>query len=145
MSAPYLNKGSMMSITRWLSATALVCCLAACGGSDSKDYNTLREVAEDLTDTLCTKLDECDQIGTLTVQQCIDGALAMLCPTANDCTAAPPDAVSNDDIEDCLDEIDDLSCPVDLEGDLPAPCQDIVETDGGGGTLRSALRLVVAR
>jgi len=134
----------MMRITRWLSATALVCGMAACGGSDSKDYETLREVAEDFTEVICNKLDECDQLGNNSVQQCIDVFEGMLCPNADSCTAAPPDDVSNDDIEQCLDDLDDLSCPVDAEADFPMSCEDLFEVEDGG-TLRGAWRLAVAR
>src|SRR5687767_12566972 len=134
-----LAKGSMMHITRWLSATALVCGIAACGGG-SKDYDTARDFFEAFGEVFCEKLDECNQLGNQSVSECEAEFLAETCPTADRCNEPRPDDISNEDVEDCLDDVEDLSCPITMETAVPGSCLALAPPDDGGdgGTLTSA-------
>ena len=128
----------MMRITRWLSATALVFGMAACGGGDDDEYETARDFVEAFADVFCDKLDECDQLMGMSASACKDQFIAESCPTASDCDEPRPDGVSNDDVQDCIDDVEDISCPVTMENAIPGSC--LALDPDGGGTLTSAAR-----
>ncbi len=108
-----------MKMIRVLGPCLVAAALAACGGDDDDaSFDTVGDVAQALSESLCGALDDCDSLGDTTVNECVDQLVSQTCGQV-DCEAPVASDVSDDDINQCLDDIDNLSC--DSE-DLPASC-----------------------
>jgi hypothetical protein len=111
-----------MHLVRWLAATSLCCALAACGGGN--DFDTLGDIVEAYSEALCEKLDDCNQLGGDSVDDCVDMGIAAACSDVN-CEEERDEDVSTDDVEECLDDVADLNCPITQENAVPASCQGL--------------------
>jgi hypothetical protein len=108
----------------WLGGIAVLCTLVlGCGGDDPPEYDTIGDFVGAMAGVLCEKLDECDQLqNNLTVEQCTTMFKDLVCAESG-CADPVPDDVSDEEIQDCIDDVDDLSCPVSQSSPIPASCE----------------------
>jgi hypothetical protein len=119
-------------------ALALALVTAACGGDDDggssgETYDTQGEALEAFARATCERLEGCEMLGELTVEECTETGLGFACDSEGvDCDGPLPSDVTSEEINTCLAALDDVACDAE---DLPASCDSI-----GGGQTFTALR-----
>jgi hypothetical protein len=115
-----------------LAAIALACtlgtgCIIVVDDDDDRrrppvpEYDTLQDFVDAFADVYCSKLGECGQLDGQTVAQCVEMFVASACEGGG-CDAPRPDDVTNEEVQRCIDDVADLSCPVDANTSLPPSC-----------------------
>jgi hypothetical protein len=109
---------------------------AACGGDDG--YDTQRDALKAVADAFCEFAARCDQLPDGTSEsQCVTQLVDFVCGQEGaTCDESIPEDSEDelDQLEACIDALDDVTCPAEgEEADLPAACDDQVPT------LRAAL------
>lgn len=92
--------------------------VAACGGGGD-DYDTAGDVFVAVAEAFCDQAIDCNLITASQRDQCETAAVDGACQEV-DCD----DEFDGDasDVDDCIDDIDSLSCAAVEEGTLPARC-----------------------
>ncbi len=99
---------------RQLSPIFALLFLLACGSDE--DFDTQRDAVIAICDTLCDKATECGE----NIPDCSNACVGELCQ-ATVCSAEF--AGSDDDLNQCLDDIDELACEAEV---LPGSCNDVL-------------------
>ncbi|RMH38869.1 MAG: hypothetical protein D6689_18245 [Deltaproteobacteria bacterium] len=94
--------------------------IAGCGGGDSHRYDSIREAAEAMGGALCNRAVECGELSASDRRACTNEIVDYIC-SQTACSARP--SGTNDDIDDCIDDIDSMSCSAD---DLPSSCNGVL-------------------
>jgi hypothetical protein len=101
---------------------------SACGGDDDgggggATYDTQREAFTAFARASCERLDECDMLEGMTVDQCTTTVVDFVCAEEEaDCDGALPTGVTSEEINTCIDALDDVACDAE---DPPAACEGI--------------------
>jgi hypothetical protein len=71
----------------------------------------------------CERLDECDKLGEMTVDQCVDLGRGFVCGSDEaDCDGPLPDGVTSAEVDACASAASDAACDT---MDLPDACEGL--------------------